>query len=285
MFLRMGDHKRSVPALTLVPNLLTTLALCCGLAGLHFALAEDWDRALAAIVLSAVFDVLDGAAARILRVTSRFGAVLDSLSDFLAFGVVPALILQQSLLHATVPTPGSKAEDTLGLVAVMIFAVCAALRLARFTSALLPAAPIAHAATPPPPPGKKPGVFFVGMPTPAGAAVALIPAFLLASDEVPQVLDVPRWVIAAYVIVIGLLMVSTIPMFALKGVRVGRRWMAPLLLLVVVLATLMLREPWLVLAGIATLYVLTIPWAWALHRRAKKRETQTATPGVVGRVG
>ncbi len=276
MFIRVGDHKKTVPALVLVPNLLTTLALCCGLASLHFALLKDWDKALAAIVLSGIFDVLDGAAARLLRVSSRFGAVLDSLSDFLAFGVAPALILQQWLL---VPTPANGAEKpakwlvTLTLVAVMTFAVCAALRLARFTSALdKPAPPHAPAS---PSPLKKPSMFFVGMPTPAGAGVALIPAFLLASDEVPQVLQVPQWAIAAWTIVVGLLMVSRVPMFALKGVRVSRRSTAPLLVVVVVLAALMLREPWLVLAGIAVFYVLTIPWAVLLHRRAKKRESAT----------
>lgn len=282
MFIRMGDHKKTVPALVLVPNLLTTLALCCGLASLHFALLKDWDKALAAIVLSGIFDVLDGAAARLLRVSSRFGAVLDSLSDFLAFGVAPALILQQWLL---VPAAANGAEKparwlvTLTLVAVMTFAVCAALRLARFTSALDKPAPT------PPPAGhassqaavKKPGLFFVGMPTPAGAGVVLIPAFLLASDEVPQVASVPQWVIAGWTILVGLLMVSRIPMFALKGVRVGRRWTAPLLLVVVMLAALMLMEPWLVLAGIAIFYFATIPWAVWLHRGQRRKDAATAS--------
>lgn len=276
MFLRVGDHRKTVPALVLVPNLLTTLALCCGLASLHFALLKDWDKALAAIVLSGVFDVLDGAAARLLRVSSRFGAVLDSLSDFLAFGVAPALILQQWLL---VPAPAAGAEKpakwliTLTLVAVMTFAVCAALRLARFTSALdKPAAALPPGSAP----MKKPSLFFVGMPTPAGAGAALIPAFLLASGEVPEVADLPQWLIAVWIMVVGLLMVSRVPMFALKGVRVSRRSTAPLLLLVVALAALMLREPWLVLGGIAIFYVTTIPWAWMLHRRTRRREATSA---------
>lgn len=278
MFIRLGDHKKTVPALVLVPNLLTTLALCCGLASLHFALLKDWDKALAAIVLSGIFDVLDGAAARLLRVSSRFGAVLDSLSDFLAFGVAPALILQQWLLVPAVANGADKPARwlvTLTLVAVMTFAVCAALRLARFTSALDKPAP-----TPQPagqPAAKKPGLFFVGMPTPAGAGVVLIPAFLLASDEVPQVLSVPQWVIAAWTILVGMLMVSRIPMFALKGVRVGRRWTAPLLLVVVMLAALMLMEPWLVLAGIATFYFATIPWAVWLHRSQRRKDAVTAS--------
>lgn len=277
MFIRVGDHKKTVPALVLVPNLLTTLALCCGLASLHFSLLKDWDKALAAIVLSGIFDVLDGAVARLLRVSSRFGAVLDSLSDFLAFGVAPALILQQWLLVPAATNGADKPAKwlvTLSLVAVMTFAVCAALRLARFTSALDKPATLVPST---PLPIKKPGMFFVGMPTPAGAGVVLIPAFLLASDEVPEVQHVPQWVIAAWTIGVALLMVSRIPMFALKGVRVSRAWTAPLLVLVVVLAALMLREPWLVLAGIAVFYVLTIPWAVVLQRRARRREAAAAS--------
>lgn len=272
MFIRVGDHKETVPALVLVPNLLTTLALCCGLASLHFSLLKDWDKALAAIVLSGIFDVLDGAVARLLRVSSRFGAVLDSLSDFLAFGVAPALILQQWLLVPAATNGTDKPAKwlvTLSLVAVMTFAVCAALRLARFTSALDKPATLVPST---PLPIKKPGMFFVGMPTPAGAGVVLIPAFLLASDEVPEVQHVPQWVIAAWTIGVALLMVSRIPMFALKGVRVSRAWTAPLLVLVVVLAALMLREPWLVLAGIAVFYCATIPWAMVLHRRVRARD-------------
>jgi CDP-diacylglycerol--serine O-phosphatidyltransferase len=261
MFLRMGDHKRSVPAAVLVPNFLTTLALCSGLASLHFALAEQWERALAAVVLAGVFDVLDGAAARLLRVSSRFGAVLDSLSDFLAFGVAPAVILQQWVLRP----PTAKFVDSLSLVAVMTFAVCAALRLARFTSA--GGAPTLVSATL----TRKPSLYFTGMPTPAGAGAALAPAFLIAAEWI-DLGTIPEWALSLYLIVIGLLMVSRVPMFALKGVRVSRRWTAPLMVLLVVLAALMVRRPWTVLAGISVFYVLTVPWAWALARRAKIRD-------------
>jgi CDP-diacylglycerol---serine O-phosphatidyltransferase len=280
MFLKLGDHRRSVPALALVPNLLTTLALCCGLASLHFSLMGQWEKALAAIVLSGIFDVLDGAAARLLRVSSGFGAVLDSLSDFLAFGVAPAMILQQWILKPQT----NRVIDTLGLVAVMTFAVCAALRLARFTSALsvpTPAGPSSQAGAQsgaPSSASKKPSLFFVGMPTPAGAGCALLPAFIIASGRFPDV-KIPETAIAIYTTVIALLMVSRVPMFALKGVRVGRRWTAPIMVLVVVLAALMLREPWLVLAGLAGFYLVTIPWSWALQRRGKVKESRPPTTG------
>src|SRR6185295_10381274 len=122
-------REREVPIRRLIPNLLTSTALCCGLAALHFSLRGEWDHACLAVLFSAVFDALDGRAARLLRVSSRFGAVLDSLSDFLSFGVAPAMILyqwqigKQDLLGK---------YEFLGVAAVMLFALCSALRLARF---------------------------------------------------------------------------------------------------------------------------------------------------------
>ena len=130
MFLKLGPRKREFSGAALVPNMLTTLALCSGLAALHFALDasgqnNNIERAMGAVVIAGVFDALDGRAARLLRVTSGFGAVLDSLSDFLAFGVAPAVIL-----HEWAPN-GHKA---LALAAFMTYALSTGLRLARFTS-------------------------------------------------------------------------------------------------------------------------------------------------------
>jgi CDP-diacylglycerol---serine O-phosphatidyltransferase len=275
MFLRLGPKSRSVPLAALVPNMLTALAVCCGLASVHFALLERWERALAAIVLAAIFDVLDGGAARLLRVQSPFGAVLDSLSDFLAFGIAPAVIMHQWLLNA----PSTKLQDALELVSVMVFALCAALRLARFTAqahtqAMRAAAEAwtggaqtsaaAHTQT------KRPSMFFSGMPTPAGAGVALIPAMLAASDDVSYFgWNIPGWVVAVHLLVTAVLMVSTIPMFAMKGIRISRRLVAPLLIIVVTLATLTMVSPWLTIASLAGLYVLSVPIAIML--RAKQR--------------
>lgn len=278
MFLRLGPKTRSVPLAALVPNMLTTLAVCCGLASLHFALLERWERALAAILLAAIFDVLDGGAARLLRVQSPFGAVLDSLSDFLAFGIAPAVIMHQWLLLE----PTNKTQDTLELIAVMIFALCAALRLARFTAqahtqALRAAEATASGASPAS--TKRPSMFFSGMPTPAGAGVALIPAMLAASDDV-RYLDwnIPGWAVAIYLIVVGVLMVSTMPMFAVKGIRVSRKLVAPLLIGVVALAACTLMSPWLTIASLAGLYVLSIPVAFAV--RSRQRAAANAAPAM-----
>jgi CDP-diacylglycerol---serine O-phosphatidyltransferase len=270
MFLRLGPNSRSVPLLALVPNVLTTLAVCSGLASVHFALEERFKHALIAIVLSAIFDVLDGTAARLLRVQSNFGAVLDSLSDFLAFGIAPAIIMHEWILGPTTTRP----IDTLGLLSVMIYALCAALRLARFTAAAnVPASP---SPTPSPSTGpstKRPSMFFTGMPTPAGAGVSLVPALLAASNDLNFLSwRVPEWAIAIYLIVVGLLMVSTIPMFAIKGLRISRKLVAPVLILVVVVAALMITKPFLTVATLATLYILSIPLAVLLRSKQRRAE-------------
>ena len=273
MFLRLGPKTRSVPLAALVPNMLTTLAVCCGLASIHFALLDKWERAMAAIVLAAIFDVLDGGAARLLRVQSPFGAVLDSLSDFLAFGIAPAVIMHQWLLSPVT----TKAQDTLELVGVMVFALCSALRLARFTAqahtqAMRAAVEASSGASgvSTQPTGKRTSMFFSGMPTPAGAGVALIPAMLAASDDLKfESWNVPGWVMAIHLIVTGVLLVSTVPMFAMKGVRISRKLVAPLLIIVVAVATCAMMSPWLTISAIACLYVASVPLAFVLRSRQR----------------
>lgn len=273
MFIKLGPNRREVPVAVLVPNMVTTLALCSGLASLHFILSERWTHALAAIFAAAIFDVLDGGAARLLRVSSKFGAVLDSLSDFLAFGVAPAMLLHQWILLPKT----TRVIDTFSLVAVMVFAVCSALRLARFTSAIGNPTP----ATPKPATKHKARVFFVGMPTPAAAGAVLVPAYLQASVQSGNTLNLnltklPEWAIAIYTLAIALLMVSRIPMFALKGLKISRRSVAPVMVVLAVIAVLLLKETWLTLAGLSILYIATVPLAMWMHSKQKK-ETGTAT--------
>ncbi len=246
----------SITIAQVIPNAVTTLALCSGLASIHFSLNEQWHKAILAIVASAIFDVLDGGAARLLRTSSRFGAVLDSLSDFVSFGVAPAIILHQWLLRGTT----TKLIDSYGLMAVMCFAVCAGLRLARFTANAL------SAEADPQPRKTRTGVtLFVGMPTPAAAGCVLIPAMLAVSERVRGVLPTwPEWVIATYTIVIGLLMVSRVPTFSLKGLRIPRRMLAPALVLLVLLFAQFISEPWLTVAGLAAVYLLSVVWSMVL---------------------
>jgi CDP-diacylglycerol--serine O-phosphatidyltransferase len=273
MFLRLV-RRSDVSIAALIPNMLTTLALCCGLASIHFStkaaffqwqgLSEDavrplWERALVAILLSAIFDALDGRAARLLRVTSKFGAVLDSLSDFVSFGVAPAMILHERTLAPLITQGGVRGGNIFALMAVMTFALCSALRLARFTSATPPAKP-SHSN------------FFVGMPTPAAAGAVLIPALLDVSKTVDW--DPPLWAVIAYTLLIAFLMISRIPMFSLKKLRVSRYAVAPLLVLMGVLVAVMFHDPWLTLAIIAGAYVLSLPVAVFMRRRQRLHEPE-----------
>src|ERR1700733_2431693 len=182
---------RRIPVRTLVPNIITLLALCAGLTAIRLAFEDRYVLALAAVVFAAVLDGLDGRLARLLKGTSRFGAELDSLSDFVNFGVAPALILYFWGLHEL---------KSAGWIAAMVFAICTGLRLARFNvMAEEPDRP-AWASN-----------FFVGMPAPAGAITVLLPIYVV-------FLGVPRsefliWLTLFYTLAIAWLMVSRLPVF------------------------------------------------------------------------
>lgn len=244
---RREPRAATVPLRRVLPSLLTTLSLCGGLAGLHFALKGDFDRAVFALVFAGIFDLLDGAAARLLRATTRFGAVLDSLSDFLSFGVAPAVILHQWML---------KDAGALGIAATMGLALCSALRLARFTAARRT------------PAGSPMSRFFVGLPTPAAAAIVLAPVLLESSRHVAW--RAPEWAVATLALGVAWLMVSRQPTFSLKKLRVPRRLVFPLLVGVGVVALLSAKDPALALAIIAGCYVLSIPLSILLARRLRR---------------
>lgn len=255
MFLRITPRDNQRPSLAaLLPNLLTTLAVCSGLASLHFSLKVELERAVAAIVVAAIFDALDGRAARLLRVTSKFGAVLDSLSDFLAFGVAPAVVLYQWKL---------KGADVPGSAAAMTYALCAALRLARFTAADMPGArePAVKPA--------HPSHFFTGMPSPAGAGVVLLLPMLAFSDTLGY--ESHAWLVISMTFLVGVAMISRVPMFSLKGLHVKRHYVAPFLVLVGLIVVAAVRDVWLTLAAMSAIYLLLIPVAWVSSRRAARR--------------
>src|SRR2546426_11384153 len=149
---------RPIPVRTLVPNVITLLALCAGLTAIRLAVEQKLDLALAAIVLAAVLDGIDGRIARLIKGTSRFGAELDSLADFVNFGVAPALILYFWDLHEL---------RSAGWIAALVVAICAGLRLARFNVSTDDPNRPAWASN-----------FFVGMPAPAGAVTALLPIYV-----------------------------------------------------------------------------------------------------------
>jgi CDP-diacylglycerol--serine O-phosphatidyltransferase len=255
---------RRIPVRTLAPNLVTLLALCAGLTGIRMAFENRYGLALAAIVFAAILDGIDGRLARLLKGTSRFGAELDSLSDFVNFGVAPALILYFWGLHDL---------KSAGWIAAMVFAICAGLRLARFN--VMTDDPERPAWT---------ANFFVGVPAPAGAIIVLLPIYA-------AFLGVPRsqfltWVTLVYTLAVAWFMVSRLPV--LSGKRIGTRvlpeMVGPVVIVVVLFVALLIAYPWILLTGGTLAYLASLPFGWLSYRayerrsRASKVEATPASP-------
>ena len=239
----------------MVPNVLTLLALCAGMTAIRFAINGQFQEATIAIIAAGVFDGLDGRLARLLKATSSFGAELDSLADFVNFGCAPGLILYLWGLHEF---------GNLGWIVAMVFAICGALRLARFNvMAEDPNRPIWA------------GNFFTGVPAPAGALVVMLPIYL-ALVGMPKV---PVTVTLLYTLVIAYLMVSRLPV--LSGKRVGKRvppeMVLPVFVLVVLFFALLIAYPWWVLSIGTVAYLACLPLGWLSYREYERKDTIAAT--------
>jgi len=235
---------RQIPVRVLVPNVITLLALCAGLTGIRLAIEERYELALGAIVFAAVLDAVDGRVARMIKGTSRFGAELDSLADFVNFGVAPGLILYFW---------GLKPLGNIGWIAAMVFAICAALRLARFNVQIED-------------PNRPPwaGNFFTGIPAPAGAIAVLLPIyFYFLQVPVPAVLTL------IYTFVIAGLMISRLPVLSGKkyGARVPRELVMPVILVAVCLIALLVSYPWYLLTAGTIVYLALLPLGWFSRQR------------------
>jgi CDP-diacylglycerol---serine O-phosphatidyltransferase len=245
---------RRIPVRTLAPNVITLLALCAGLTAIRLAFENRYVLALAAIVLAAMLDGIDGRLARFLKGTSRFGAELDSLSDFVNFGVAPALILYFWGLHEL---------KSAGWIAAMVFAICAGLRLARFNVMIEDPDRPAWANN-----------FFVGMPAPAGAITVLLPIYVV-------LLGVPHsefliWLTLFYTLGIASLMVSRLPVFSGKrvGTRVPPELVGPLIVVVVLFFALLIAYPWIVLTSGTLAYLVSLPFGWLSYREYERRSRE-----------
>src|SRR5437899_2071240 len=241
---------RPIPVRTLVPNVITLLALCAGLPAVRLAMEGKLEFALAAIVFAAVLDGIDGRIARLIKGTSRFGAELDSLADFVNFGVAPGLILYFWQL---------KELKSVGWIAAMVFAICAGLRLARFNVAIEDPNRPAWASN-----------FFVGVPAPAGAITVLLPIYV-------HFLDLPGLSFRAsltflYTLAIAFLMVSRLPVYSGKklGTRVPREMVLPVFVVVVLLVALLISYPWIVLSIGTLIYLGCLPFGWMSHRHLER---------------
>ena len=240
---------RQIPVRVLVPNVITLLALCAGLTGIRLALEGRYEWALAAIVFAAMLDAVDGRVARMIKGTSRFGAELDSLADFFNFGVAPGLILYFWGLHAL---------GNLGWIAAMVFAICTALRLARFNVQIED--PLRPAWS---------GNFFTGIPAPAGAIVVLLPIYLSFLR-----VSVPVVVTLLYTLAVAGLMVSRLPVLSGKkmGTRVRPEMVAPVIIVSVLLIALLISYPWELLTVGSLLYLALLPLGWFSYRRYREAD-------------
>src|ERR1700726_1086941 len=252
---------RRIPVRTLAPNLITLLAMCAGLTAIRMAFEDRYTLALAAIVFAAFLDGIDGRLARFLKGTSRFGAELDSLADFVNFGVAPALILYFWGLHDL---------KSAGWIAAMVFAICAALRLARFNVMIDDPDKPAWTSN-----------FFVGVPAPAGAITVLLPIYVV-------FLGVPRsgvliWLTLFYTLAIASLMVSRLPVFS--GKRVGKRvppdMVLPAIVVVVLFIAFLIAYPWIILTAGTLAYIGGLPFGYLSYRGYERRSREgkaEATP-------
>ncbi|HUM08249.1 MAG TPA: CDP-alcohol phosphatidyltransferase family protein [Acidocella sp.] len=252
----------------MLPNLMTLLGLCIGLSAIRFGMQDRYGAAVIAIAVSMVIDGLDGRLARMLKATSRLGAELDSLSDFLCFGVAPALLLYMWSLQSL---------GAIGFLPPLMFASSMALRLARFNAALDTAPKAAFAYN-----------FFTGVPAPAGAALALFPLFLgLEADELGlswlhELAAFPLFT-GAVLVVVGGLSVSTLPVWSFKNFKIPTAGLLPLLFGVVVLASLILADPYLAGALLALAYMVMLPFSLRSYRKLARQaeERRAAAEDVV----
>jgi len=256
---------RPIPVRLLVPNFITLLAICAGLTAIRLSTEGRMELAVAAIVFAAVLDGIDGRIARMIKGQSKFGAELDSLADFVNFGVAPGLILYFWQLHEL---------HNGGWIAAMVFAISGGLRLARFNATMDDPNKPAYAAN-----------YFTGVPAPAGAIVVLLPIYLafLGLPKPPAVLT------AIYTLLIGFLMVSRLPVFSGKTLRmrVPPEMVLPVFVSVVLFIALLIGYPWYILSAGTVIYLLSLPMGWKSYRdhRRKAVAAQAASHGPAGSAG
>lgn len=233
------ERLTDVPFRKLLPSMLTMMALCSGVTSIRFAIHDQWAKAVLCIFLAAVFDGLDGRVARFLKASTKFGAELDSLSDFVSFGVAPSILMYE---WALVNFP------RFGWLFCLLFAMAMALRLARFNTMLEQ--------------DEQPDYwshYFVGVPAPAAAAIAIMP--VMVCFDFPEFAPVLRSKIFCSVLlsVVAFLMISHIPTISVKKTKVQNWMLLPLMLFVVAFINFMFSQPWLTLGLITCLYIILIP--------------------------
>jgi CDP-diacylglycerol--serine O-phosphatidyltransferase len=237
----------------MVPNLFTILSLCAGMTALRYGLDGRYELAVALIVAAGVLDGLDGRAARLLNIQSRIGAELDSLADFFNFGVAPAVLVY---FWALQPIRG------IGWAIAMLFAVCCALRLARFNTEIDdPQRP------------RWSQHFFTGVPAPAAAGLALTP--MITWFAFGQGWSQSAGLNAMALVLVAILMVSRVPTFSAKKLRLEPDQIVPTLAIAGLVMAFLVTEPWLTLSIVALAYLVSIPISLGVATRMRREEAVT----------
>lgn len=247
-------RRRTMPFNQLFPNMLTVLALCSGLTSIRFAIGGDFERGVIALVIACFLDGIDGLVARLLRGTTKFGAELDSLSDAISFGMVPAILLYLWAMQDA---------GTIGWALCLLFSVCCVLRLARFNTHIGdPGLPSwAHN-------------YFTGVPSPAAAGLAILPMILSFQFDA-GVFNQPI-LVGTFLAVVSFLMVSKVPTFSVKKLRVPRQFALPMMLLIALGAGFLVTETWVTLGIMGALYLGSIPFSVITFVRLSRRGGPTA---------
>ncbi|MEI4486917.1 phosphatidylcholine/phosphatidylserine synthase [Frigidibacter sp. MR17.14] len=256
--IRRRPIARDFSLLQLLPNILTVTAICAGLTSIRFGVQGNHLLAVELIFFAALLDGVDGSLARLLKSNSRMGAELDSLADFLNFGVAPGLLVYFWALQDM---------RSAGWISVLALAVCCVLRLARFNVAM-------KSEDEAPGPRLPPG-YFMGVPSPAGALLAMLPMYISFAFTAPGANHepvVPGILICGWLVLVGLLMISRIPTWSLKAARVGRENVKFLLVGVAVAGAALLTYPWETLILLCLAYAAMVGLAAARPPRRRSRD-------------
>ena len=257
-----GPRIREIPMRMVLPNLVTVLAICAGLSGIRFGFEGRFEPAVVMVLLAAFLDGIDGRLARMLKATSKFGAQMDSLADIVNFGVAPALVLYAFLLDRA---------GSFGWIAALLFTIACGLRLARFN--VLDEdndRPIWQSE------------YFVGVPAPAGAVLVMLPLYLSFLRLGIEPSRPAAFVATGFTVLVAFLLVSRLPVYSGKSLKVPGDKVLPIILAVVLYVLLLMTYPWYTLTASVAGYLLFLPFSVRAYSKRAKREGEKVPPSDIG---
>lgn len=257
-----GPRIREIPMRMVLPNLVTVLAICAGLSGIRFAFENRFEIAVVMVLLAAFLDGIDGRLARMLKATSKFGAQMDSLADIVNFGVAPALVLYAFLLDRA----GSP-----GWIAALLFTIACGMRLARFNVLADDTDQPAWQTE-----------YFVGVPAPAGAVLVMLPLYLYFLRLGLEPTRPAAFIATGFTVLIAFLLVSRLPVYSGKSVKVPGDRVLPVILGVVLYILLLMTYPWYTLTASVAGYLLFLPFSVRAYSKRARLEGEKVPPSDIG---